>query len=436
VIELIESLLLKNRTIVSADVNECMDICRKHYPMRIHEYASGSDHQSWLVPPEWNVIKAELIMNGQLLASYNQSLLFLAPYSNSFRGQVTKEELINHTYTNQQAPDSFCYEFRLAYNFQRRLKEWRITLPYNMLQSIPEDAELLIDIEVEVKDGSLKIGEYSHGQKEISFYFLSHYCHPAQANDGLSGVAIMLETISRIQKKYPDSKYTYRALVMPETIGSSIYVANEPDLIDNALGAVFSEMGGADAGFQLVHSRRGDTYIDRVFLYALQKCGQTLERSVPFRKGWGNDELVFDSVGVNVPAVSLDRYPFAAYHTHHDNMELVVEERLEETVEVLMEVVDILEWDYIPEPINRVPVYLSRYELYSDWTYQRDQYDTNILLIDNLWSGLSVLDIALKFNIDVDFTKSYIDRFVTLGFVKPIPVTPAYTRSTRFLSNK
>jgi aminopeptidase-like protein len=434
VIELIESLLLKNRTIVSSDVNECMDICHNHYPILLHEYPTGSDHQSWVVPPEWNVKKAELYMNGQLLASYSSSPLFLAPYSTSFKGSVTKAELLNHTYTNSHAPDSFCYEFRLAYNFQRRLKEWRITLPYNILQSIPEDADLFVDIEVEVKDGSLKIGEYSHGHNETSFYFLSHYCHPAQANDGLAGVAIMLETLRRIQKKYPNPKYTYRTLVMPETIGSSIYVANEPKLIDNAIGAVFSEMGGADAGFQFVYSRRGDTYIDRIFLYALKKLGKSPERCVPFRKGWGNDELVFDSVGVNVPAVSLDRYPFEAYHTHHDNMELVVKKRLEETVEVLMEVVDILEWDYIPEPINKVPIYLSRYELYADWTFQRDQYDINTIIIDNLWSGFSILDIALKFDIDVNFTKSYIDRFVTLGFVKPIPITPSYSKSTRFLS--
>lgn len=433
-VELIKSLLLKNRTIVSADVNECMDICRDHYPIHLHEYATGSDYQSWIVPPEWNVKKAELYMNGQLLASYKYSHLFLAPYSTSFKGTITKEELFDHTYTNPHVPDAFCYEFRLAYNFQRRLKEWRITLPYNMLKSIPEDAELFVDIEVEVKDGSLKIGEYSHGNNETSFYFLAHYCHPAQANDGLAGVAVMLETISRIQKKYQTPKHTYRALIMPETIGSSIYTANEPVLIDNAIGAVFSEMGGADAMFQFVHSRRGDTYIDRVFLYALKKLSKSLERCVPFRKGWGNDELVFDSVGINVPAVSLDRYPFAAYHTHHDNMELVVEERLEETVEVLMEVVDILEWDYIPEPVNRVPVYLSRYELYADWTYQRNQYDINTILIDNLWSGLSVLDIALKFDIDVDFTRSYIDRFVELGFVKPISITPAYSKLTRFLS--
>jgi aminopeptidase-like protein len=432
VIELIESLLHKNRTIVSADVNKCMNICREHYPIHLHEYPTGSDYQSWIVPPEWNVKKAALYMNGQLLASYEHSYLFLAPYSISFNGAITKAELLDHTFTNPQAPDAFCYEFRLAYNFQRRLKEWRISLPYNMLQSIPEEADLFVDIEVEIKDGSLKVGEYSHGRSKTSFFFLSHYCHPAQANDGLAGVAVMLETIFRIQKKYPSPKHTYRALVMPETIGSSIYAANESSLIDSAIGAVFSEMGGADAGFQFVYSRRGDTYIDRVFLYTLKKLEKYPERCMPFRKGWGNDELVFDSVGVNVPAVSLDRYPFAAYHTHYDNMELVVEKRLEETVDVFMAVVDILEWDYVPEPVNRVPVYLSRYELYADWTYHRDQYDINTILIDNLWSGLSVLDIALKFDIDVDFTRSYIDRFVDLGFVKPIPITPTYSRLTRF----
>ena len=43
-------------------------------------------------------------------------------------------------------------------------------------------------------------------------------------------------------------------------------------------------------------------------------------------------------------------------------------------------VADALERDYIPRPRNRVPVYLTRFDLYSDWTHQRAQYDINTLL--------------------------------------------------------
>ena len=61
-------------------------------------------------------------------------------------------------------PDSLSYEFRLAYDFKRRLKEWRITLPLNLLESLP-DGLYDIEIDVNIKPGSLKIGHYLPGTR-------------------------------------------------------------------------------------------------------------------------------------------------------------------------------------------------------------------------------------------------------------------------------
>ncbi len=434
--ELIGKLLLKNRTIVSADITECVAVISEKYPLVVHEYNTGTEHQTWIVPPEWNVIKAALYLDDKVVASYDESPLFLAPYSIPFSGNISKQDLIDHTYTNPDRPDSFCYEFRLAYDYQRRLKEWRLALPHNRLKNLPE-GNYKIDIDVEIKDGQLKIGEYSQLRDGApNFFFLAHYCHPAQANDGLAGVVVMLETVKRIKEKYTNSRYSYKALVMPETIGSSIYATNNLSELDNAIGAVFSEMGGADQPFQLVFSRRGNTYIDRVFLYVLERSGKLPFRKVPFRKGWGNDELVFDSPGVNVPAVSLDRFPFDAYHTHQDDLSLVVIDKLEEMVDTLLQVVDVLENDYIPKATNRLPVYLSRFELYADWTYNRDQYDLNTLLMDSMWKGLSVLDIALTHDLNIEIVHNYYNNFLALNFLEQVTVSPEYSRNVLFLPHK
>lgn len=432
-LDIIKKLLMKNRTIVTSDVRDCMNIINEKYPIKLNEYPSGSEYQTWIIPPEWNLKKGTLSDGKNIIASHEKSPLFVARYSLPFKGKVTKEELIKHTFTNPASPDSFCYEFRLAYNFQRRLKEWRIALPYDMVQSLL-DIDYYVDIDVEVKPGNMLIAESDHqGSSGFWFTFLSHYCHVAQANDGLAGVAIMLEVVERIRKKYPKPRFSYKALLMPETIGSSVYAASHEKELDSCLGGVFSEMGGADSPLQLVFSRRGDTYIDRVFLYVLQKQGKLPCRLIPFRKGWGNDELVFDAPTVGVPVVSLDRHPFEAYHTHHDNMELIKLEKLEEVVSLLMAVVDVLETDYIPRPRNRVPVYLTRYDLYSDWTEQRAEYDINTLLLDNMSSGLSILDIALKFGLDFDMVNNYLKKFIDNNLIDTMLVTPEYSRSIRFL---
>ncbi len=434
---LIEKLLLKNRTIVSADVKECMRLISDKYPINIHSYRTGTEHQTWVIPPEWNVLKGHLFYNGEEIAGHNESPLFVARYSQPFKGRISKKELIEHAFTNPDIPDAYCYEFRLAYNFKRRLSEWRIAMPEERLQKIPDDAFVDVEVDVEVKDGEMLVAELSHkGSSGYWFTMLAHYCHVAQANDGLAGVAIMLEAVERIRKRHPKPRYGYKALAMPETIGSSVYVANNEAEIDATIGGVFSEMGGAREPLQLLSSRRGDTYIDRVFRLALDKKGKWPIRQIPFRTGWGNDELVYDAPSVGVPVVSLDRYPFDAYHTHFDNMDLVDQSSLEEVVEIIVAVADLLEADFIPRFRNRVPVYLSRYDLYADWTHQREAYDNNVRLLDRINGEISVIDLALELDVDLDKTMSFIEEFAKIDLIDKIQVTPDYSRKMRFMPQK
>jgi aminopeptidase-like protein len=426
-------LLPRNRTIVTRDIEGCIDVLRERYPLAIHRYDSGQEYQTWEIPLEWNVRQAVVSHRGQVIASYEESPLFLAPYSMPFGGSVSREELLAHTFTNPEQPDAFCYEFRVAYDYRRRLKEWRISLPHDRVMALPE-GPFDVQIDVETRPGQMLVGELAHpGESGSWFTFLSHYCHVGQVNDGIAGVAVMLETIERIRQRHPKPRHGYKALVMPETIGSSVYAATHEAEMDATLGAAFTELPGADAPLQFVRSRRADTYIDRVLLHVLRRRGLLPCRTLDFRQGWGNDELVFDAPGVGVPAVSLDRYPYAAFHTHHDDMSAVKPERLEEMVEIFTEVADVLEQDYVPRPRHRVPIYLTRYGLYADWTHERQQYDTNMVVLDNLWTGLSTLDIALKHGLDVGMVQGYIGKLAELGLVEAVPVTPKYTRSIRFL---
>ena len=56
-IEIIRTLLFKNRTKVSQDFQECMDFLGQEIPLTVHRYPSGSEYGTWVIPEEWNVIK-------------------------------------------------------------------------------------------------------------------------------------------------------------------------------------------------------------------------------------------------------------------------------------------------------------------------------------------------------------------------------------------
>ena len=184
--DIIRELLMKNRTIVSSDVNDCMDYLAAQLPLKQHNYASGKDYGTWIVPPEWNPKKGELRAGGKKIASYDDHPLFLAPYSSSFSGTLTKAELLEHIHTSKEVPDAYLYEFRLAMDYRRRMKEWRISLPYDVVRKL-EDREYEVKIDVDTKPGNLIVGVHRiDGQTPHTFTFLTHLCHPGKANHGLA----------------------------------------------------------------------------------------------------------------------------------------------------------------------------------------------------------------------------------------------------------
>ena len=101
-------------------------------------------------------------------------------------------------------------------------------------------------------------------------------------------------------------------------------------------------------------------------------------------------------------------------------------------VDILLQVADEFQRDFIPHPQQRVPVYLSRFDLYSDWTYERGSYGDNLKIIDGMWSGLSVTDNALKNGVNVDYAHAYIKRLIKLDLVRRVPVSSESSKTTQF----
>lgn len=429
-LEIINALLLKNRTIVSSEYEQCLSLLADEIPLIIHKYGSGEEYGTWVIPPLWDVKKAYLSDGNKIIASYDDHPLFLAPYSRSFTGWVSRNELLKHVRSKPEVPDAFSYEFRLAYDFQKRLKDWIITLPHVLVQQL-DMPRYFVDIQVETAPGHMLVGESTvRGQHDYTIAFLTHLCHTGQANDGLAGVAVGVEVMKRIRKEYPRCKYNYQLLIMPETIGSSVYLASQEDRIDSYLCSIFLEMPGIQSPLRLGHTRLGDGYLDRILREVMINRGVEFTEST-FTEHWGNDELVFDSPGVGIPGAAIERYPFQWYHTSRDNSEVTNEDSMEEIVEILLDTVRLIESDFIPCPGQRVPVYLTKYNLYADWENQRVGYDLNTAIINLFWSGASVFDISKKLKAPYEQVRQYVMQFAEHNLVEARPLSPQYFRRNR-----
>ena len=89
-----------------------------------------------------------------------------------------------------------------------------------------ETYEVVIDSSLE--DGYLTYGEYLHkGETEDEFLLSAHVCHPSLANDNCSGVALLTHLAKRMAGLR--TRYSYRFLFAPGTIGAITWLARNED---------------------------------------------------------------------------------------------------------------------------------------------------------------------------------------------------------------
>src|SRR3989442_1703860 len=138
-------------------------------------------------------------------------------------------------------------------------------------------------------------------------------------------------------------KYSYRLIVAPEHFGTVFYVASlAKERLAELRHGIFLEAVGNNARFALQHSFTGSADIDQAAVHYLSQRHPDATYG-EFRTIIGNDETVWEAPGVEVPTVSLSRFPFPEYHTSMDTEDIILEERLEEAVEAVLGITEILE---------------------------------------------------------------------------------------------
>lgn len=427
------SLVPLNRTIVSDGSDDAVSKLLHFMPDgKILEYPSGTHSSNWYIPPFWKVESAFLkdLDSNEVLVSSEESVLFVAPYSKSCNQTLSKSELISITLTSPENPETFKYQHRLAYDPTRNLNEVSISLPDKLLTNLSPDHMYNLVIRTTYRPGTMKVFEARHsGTTESSIYLLSHYCHSGQLNDGLGGVYVMGRVMERLKKSFKTPKMNYVWLSFPETIGSSVYLSDHEDAIVNGFASIFCEMPGAVSDVRVTMSRRANSYIDRILEYVLT-TSEIPFTAVAFREGWGNDEMVFDSPIVGIPSVSVDRAPFANYHLSSDDVSKFNLDKANQIIELVFRLLSLIERDYIPEPQFTVPPQLSRFGLYQDWTINREGYKSVMTLLDSLDGKTSVLDIALRNRIEVEFTFNFFEKLKLENLIIEHPLNAQYARKS------
>lgn len=433
--DLIEELYLTNRGFITEDYQYCLEHIDEHeLPLDYHEFDSGREvWDSWVIPQKWSVEHGYIEADGERILSFEDHPLHLISYSESFTGQVSREELVEHIHTHPKNPEAIPWHFRL--NYRPWTSEWGFCASQEFVDSLNR-SEYYVSIETTFEDDTMTVAEHHlPGERDETIVLVAHLDHTGMANDDLSGVAVGIELMKQLSDR-SDRQYSYTLLLVQEMLGSAAFLEEYTDRADDFVYGIFLEMLGNDNRLLLQRTFEEDTKIDKIAERVLTTCSGEYEID-GFRAQIGNDELIFESPGYEIPMISVMRGPYPEYHTHFDDPSIIHEEMLEEAVSYILDIIDIIEADFVPvRTFTGIPSLANpKYDLYidprEDDIYLNQGGDPDVELgnedgLDHFRNRLfryldgeySVFDIASEFDLKFDFVHYYLQEFKRKGLIK------------------
>lgn len=419
-----------HRTLASEDTDKALEIVGSYMPENaqytIETYAPLKKVWTWYVPERYVVHEAYLeTEDGVRIVDFKDNPLHLVSYSLPIDAVLTWDELAPHLHYSAERPHAIPWKFKY-YD-----RDWGFCLPKNVFDSLPRDkkyravirSEFVTEAAQGFKVASAIVHPLGRPNPEAGeMLIMAHICHPNQANDDAAGVVTVLEVARRLAANpLPPGSMSIRFWFGPETIGSIAYLAHHEDLIARLRGGIFVEMTGSENSLALQHTRQHNHLLDRVGQYVLKKRGRPF-REGPFADIIANDERVLNGPGVNVPCLSISRYPYPEYHTSDDNLDIMHEEKLQEAADVVEEIIRIYATNYIPRRKFRGPVFLSGNGLWVDWQVNWALNRAIEKMMMRFEGQHSVFDIVDELGLDYWEAREYIEKFRTRDLISALPI--------------
>ena len=333
------------RSITGHGTRKTLDYLKDLMPgLDILAYASGSQVFDWEIPDEWNIYDAYIEHeSGARFAQFSDSTLHIMGYSIPCDLELDREELLEHIHTQPDQPDAIPYV--TSYYADR----WGFCMSEKERQSLPPGRYRVV-IQADKGPGHLHLGELLlPGKRRDEIFFSTYVCHPAMANDQLSGPVTAAALAHYITTRLPDREYSYRFVLLPETIGSIAYLSDHAPLLRERVKAGFVlSCTGDDRAFGHVQSRLGNSLADQALEAALLGKKNVSTSSFLDR---GSDERQYCAPGIDLPVCGFCRSKydtFPEYHTSADNFDVVTAQGLQGSLDLLVSIVEAFETGLYP----------------------------------------------------------------------------------------
>lgn len=383
--------------------------------LKFHSIKSGTKVFDWIVPDEWNVKEAYIITpEGKRICDFKKHNLHLLNYSEAIDKEIELEELEKHLYSMEEMPDAIPY---VTSYYKRR---WGFCITHNERKKLKKGRyKVFIDTKHD-KNGGLNYADFiipSTQNSKDEILISSYLCHPSMANNELSGpiVAIFL---AKWLLGLKERKYNYRFVIIPETIGSIVYLSKYLDHLKKHVkaGFVLSCLGD-DNAYSLIHTPKENSLSDKVALHTLKNKANFKEFSFLDR---GSDERQYNAPLVNLNIVGICRTKhlnYKEYHTSKDDLDFISAKGLMGGLQSMQEIILNLEINTIYENTVVCEPNLGKRGLYHTLSAAND-----IPLVCNFLAYCDgqndIIDIANILNIQAYEFKELLEKIKFYGLIK------------------
>ena len=303
------------------------------------KFKSGSKVFDWTIPEEWNIddayIKHE---SGKKFSEFKKNNLHVVNFSAPINKKLNRSDLLKNVFSLKKKKNA------IPYVTSYYKKNWGFCMTHKDKLKLPSGKYNAV-IKSSFSKGSL---ELSHalikGKSKNEIFFSSYVCHPSMANNELSGPVILNALMQYIKFKYKKTNFSYRFVLLPETIGSIAYLSRyRKSLKKNMLMGFNLSCLGDNRAYSIIKGPNGKN-LPYFALYSFLKKKKNLK--IYNFTSRGSDERQYCAPGIELPLVGYCRSKYGTYpeyHTSKDNLKIISQKSLKESLKVLQNLVDCIE---------------------------------------------------------------------------------------------
>lgn len=353
------------RSITGPGIKYSLSYFEKLIPeLRRIKFKSGRKIYDWKIPKEWHIRDSYIqdLQTKKKYAQFKENNLHVLNFSSSINKIVNKKELLKHVYSLKSQPNA------IPYVTSYYKKNWGFCISENEKKKLTKK-KYKVFIDSKFKSGTLDLSHaLFSGKSKKEIFFSSYLCHPSMANNELSGPTVLSELVKYIKNK-KNLRFSYRFVILPETIGSICYIKKFSSTLKKRMLCGFNVSCVGDNGnFSIIESPSGNTLAD----FSLKEVIKNKKKFKKYNfKERGSDERQYCAPGVDLPVCGFSRSKYGEYRQYHtslDNLNFISAKGLKSSLNVLKKIVDSFEneksWYIIPKSKFNCEPNLGKRNLY------------------------------------------------------------------------